>query len=221
VPAEAGHDAVGGPGVLDLAIVRLPGWYGAPAGLAITPSSPAPSKRRTSRRAAPVLRHRREVDRRRGAREQRARAGPAARRCGRSRRSSSPAASRSKATNEAGDCLAASRATRDAAGCRRSWSASKSSPPGPGDHDLAVEHAARRAAAPAARSSQLGEVAVERLEVAALDVDVAAVAEDERAEAVPLRLVDPAVAVGRQVSGVSFASIGSIGGAIARSAAAP
>src|SRR3954451_8105770 len=41
----------------------------------------------------------------------------------------------------------------------------------------------------------LGEVAVHRLAVAALEVDVVAVAEHDRAEAVPLRLEAPAVAV--------------------------
>ena len=46
------------------------------------------------------------------------------------------------------------------------------------------------------RIEQLGEVAVERLLVAALDEDLVAVAEDERAEAVPLGLEDPAVAFG-------------------------
>ena len=44
---------------------------------------------------------------------------------------------------------------------------------------------------------QLGEVAVERPQIAALDVHLAAAAKDDRAEAVPLRLVQEAVA-GRQ-----------------------
>src|SRR5207237_1313534 len=47
--------------------------------------------------------------------------------CGRARRSRSPSAKRSKATKEAG-VDAASLATLDAAGCRRSWRRSKSSP---------------------------------------------------------------------------------------------
>ena len=43
------------------------------------------------------------------------------------------------------------------------------------------------------RRRQLREVAVERLEVAALDVGLVAVAEDDRAEAVPFGLEQPAV----------------------------
>ena len=56
----------------------------------------------------------------------------------------------------------------------------------------------------AARSGvgELREVAVERLEVARLDVDLVAVAEDERPEAVPLRLEQPAVALGQAVDGL-------------------
>src|SRR5439155_821669 len=50
--------------------------------------------------------------------------------CGRARRSASPSARRSKATKEAG-VSAASFATREAAGCRRICSASKSSPRSP------------------------------------------------------------------------------------------
>ena len=63
------------------------------------------------------------------------------------------------------------------------------------------------------RVVQLGEVAVERPQVAALDVDLVAAAEDDGAEAVPLRLVEQAVAR-RAVASASLASIGSIGGAI-------
>jgi hypothetical protein len=67
-----------------------------------------------------------------------------------------------------------------------------------GDHELAVEHAARRQLR-AERLAQLGEVAVERLLVAALEQQLVAVAEHEHAEAVPLRLEDPARAVGQRV----------------------
>ncbi len=56
------------------------------------------------------------------------------------------------------------------------------------DDDLAVEHAARGQRR-AQRGLELGEVATERLLVAALDVDVVAGLEHERAEAVPLGLV--------------------------------
>ena len=54
-----------------------------------------------------------------------------------------------------------------------------------GDHDLAIEHAALRQLC-AQRLEQLGKVAVQRLFVAALDQDFVAVAEDERAKAIPL-----------------------------------
>ena len=67
-----------------------------------------------------------------------------------------------------------------------------------GDHDLAVEHAALGQLRPE-RLEQLGEVTVERLFVAALDEDLVAVAEDERAKAVPLGLEDPAFAGGQLV----------------------
>jgi hypothetical protein len=46
----------------------------------------------------------------------------------------------------------------------------------------------------AQRVEQLGKVAVKRLLVAALDQDLAAVAKDQRAKAVPLGLEDPALA---------------------------
>ncbi len=62
------------------------------------------------------------------------------------------------------------------------------------DHDLAVEHAALGQAR-AQRDLELGEVAAERLEVAALDVDLIAGFPDQRAESVPLGLVQPRVAL--------------------------
>ena len=74
-------------------------------------------------------------------------------------------------------------------------------PVGPRDHDLAVEDAAfgeRRAE----RLTELGEVAVERLEVPRLGEHLVAVAEDDRPEAVPLRLVQPALAVGQRAGGL-------------------
>ena len=62
-------------------------------------------------------------------------------------------------------------------------------------HDLAVEHVA------AVRELELGEVARERAPVARLQVHVAAVHERDRAEAVPLRLVAPAVPAGKRLRG--------------------
>ena len=72
-------------------------------------------------------------------------------------------------------------------------------PVGSRDHDLAVEDAAFRERR-AERVAQLGEVAIERLQVARLGEHLVAVAEDDRPEPVPLRLVQPALAVG-QASG--------------------
>src|SRR5687768_7790386 len=66
---------------------------------------------------------------------------------------------------------------------------------GIGDDHLPVEHEPRvRPTHRPQRLLQLGEVSVQRLEVAGLDVHLVTVAEDERAEAVPFRLVDPAIA---------------------------
>ena len=59
-----------------------------------------------------------------------------------------------------------------------------------GDDDLAVEDAALGELG-AERVEEVGEVAIEWLGVAALEVDVVAVAEDESAEAVPLGLEAP------------------------------
>src|SRR5262249_47619791 len=53
VPAESRHHAVGGALVLTLTIVRSPARYGASRRLAMTPSSPAPSKRWNQSSATP------------------------------------------------------------------------------------------------------------------------------------------------------------------------
>ncbi len=66
-----------------------------------------------------------------------------------------------------------------------------------GDHDLAVHHAALGQPLQQ-RLVQLREITVQRLEVAALNVEVGGAAKDDRAEAVPLGLEEK-VAVGRQV----------------------
>ena len=58
-----------------------------------------------------------------------------------------------------------------------------------GDHDLAVDHGARREVAPDGLH-HLGEVAGHRPLLAAADLDLVAVAEHDRAEAVPLGLVE-------------------------------
>ena len=81
-----------------------------------------------------------------------------------------------------------------------------------GDHDLAV-HDAALGQPLEQRLVQLREVAVERLRVAALDVEVgAAAAEDDRAEAIPLGLEEEVARSGRVSA--SLASMGSIGGAM-------
>ena len=70
--------------------------------------------------------------------------------------------------------------------------------PVPGDDDLAVEDAPLRERRPE-RLGELREVAIERLQVARLRVDLVAVAEDDRPEPVPFGLEQPAVAVGQAV----------------------
>ena len=162
---------------------RSPGRYGASWRLAITPSacwsqgcassgSSVEGVRSTGLSTTAVRRSRRSA-------------------CGSSKRTSSSRASRSKAMNRVG-VFSASIAIRDAAGWIRWPSASKSwRAVGVEEDDLAVEHVA------ALGERELGEVARQRAAVARLQVDLAAVDEGDRAEAVPLRLVDPAVA-GRQ-----------------------
>src|SRR5437667_261599 len=59
------------------------------------------------------------------------------------------------------------------------------------DDDLTVEDAPVRQGGPE-RGSQLREVAIQWLEVAGLRVDLVAVTEDQRPEAVPFRLEEPA-----------------------------
>src|ERR1051325_3598373 len=61
------------------------------------------------------------------------------------------------------------------------------------DYDLAIEHAALRQLL-GQDLDELGEVAIERLLVAALNEDLAVILEDECAEAVPLGLEDPLLA---------------------------
>ena len=56
-----------------------------------------------------------------------------------------------------------------------------------GDHDLPVDHTVSRQSLQQ-RVVQLGEIAVERAEVAALDEEVGRAAKDDGAEPVPFRL---------------------------------
>ena len=115
---------------LILYMARLPGWYGADSGLAITPSRPAPSKR-CSQSCATARSRVTGVRCTGGAMLASSRSSRMRRSdCGSSIVERPPAASRSKATKDAGvDC--ASLATREAAGCSRCCSASKSRPLSP------------------------------------------------------------------------------------------
>ena len=172
-----------------LIIARLPGWYVPPAGFAITPSSPAPSNRDSHSAATfGVARHR--------ASDESAAATPAsscssrARRslCAMPRRSCPSAARRSNATNAAGVSFGKLRDARR----RRMEPQLKGvevEAPWRRDHDLAVDDAAVRAGGRANIVVELGKVPVERPQVAALNEDVAAAAEDDGAKPVPLRLV--------------------------------
>src|SRR4026209_1733425 len=67
-----------------------------------------------------------------------------------------------------------------------------------GDDDLAVQDAALRDRRPE-RRFELREVSIEGLQVARLDVDLVAVSDYECPEPVPLRLEEPALALGQRV----------------------
>ena len=97
--------------------------------------------------------------------------------CGTVRRSSSPSASRSQATNDAG-VSAASIRTRDAAGWIRSSSASKASA-ALGAITTSPSSTQRSGKLGLERLGELGEVAVERLEVPALGEHLVPVTEDD------------------------------------------
>jgi len=60
------------------------------------------------------------------------------------------------------------------------------------DDDLSIDDVAAFG-----QAAELGEVTRERLAVARLQLDLVTVHEDDRAEAVPLRLIRPAVALGQ------------------------
>ena len=160
VPAETGDHAVGRSRVLDLehgALARLVGQVRRLGDHAVETGA----LERFSHSAAvrSLAGHGCQVERRARTSAAGARGSgvpPAAPPSGRGR----PAASRSNATNDAG-VSSASIATRDAAGCSRICSASKSSPRGGRDHDLAVDHApsGSRRAAPRAAPGSSGRAA--------------------------------------------------------------
>ena len=201
VPPEPGHDAVGGALVLDLEHRPLARQVGAVEPLGDDAvEARRPRSGRTSRRPAP--RSRVAGVRWTGGVAPPRTASSRARRSpwGTSRRSSSPSASRSQATNDAGDSAASIR-TRDSAGWIRSSSASNSSAP---SRAITTSPSSTQRSGSWALSGlgELGEVAVEGLEVPALRVDLVAVAEDEGPEPVPLGLEQPAVAVGQGAAGL-------------------
>ena len=181
---------------LTLIIARLPGWYGAVLRLgdhAVEAGALEP--RQPLRRQVAVARHRRQMDWRLHVRQQalqplatlalrRRRAGPRRRRRAHRRRRTTPASP------------AASFATRDAAGCSRNCSASKSSPCGVA-MTISPSSDAVRPGAAKQRVVQVGKVAIERPQIAALDEHVVAAAKDDGAKAVPLRLVEEPVAGGK------------------------
>ena len=193
VPAEAGDHAVRGARVLHLhhrALARLVRRALVLGHHAVEPGALEAVEPLGRDRALAAAG--REVDAAAGARQRSLQPLPALGLRHATRRSSPSSASRSNATNDAG-ISAASFFTRDAAGAAAS-----------------AERRSRARAAPAITISpsttqrsgrlacknglELGEVAVERLQVAALDVQPVVVAEHDRAEAVPLRLEQPAVA---------------------------
>jgi hypothetical protein len=77
-----------------------------------------------------------------------------------------------------------------------------------GDDNLTIEHASLRKRRPQ-RLNHLGEITVQRLLVAALDQDLVAIAEDQGAKTIPLRLENPASHLGQFAVPVWPASAGS------------
>ena len=197
---------------LTLIIARLPGWYVPSAGFAITPSRPAPSKRsQPLGRDRAIARHRREVDRRRRRRRAAARAGP--RRSllrrdtqiaavdgeqieadERRRRLLRPAWRRARPPDAA---AAAARRSRARAACAITISPSMTQPAGSRSRNSVV---------------QLGKVAIERPQIAALDEDVGRRCGRRSRGSRPTSARRESRRRWAAAS-ASFASIGSIGGA--------
>ena len=191
VPAEARHHAVGGARVLHLdhrALARLVGRALVLGDDAVEPGALEAVEPLEGQR--PLAAAGREVDAARPRRRAPAPAARGARPAAGSAGRASPSASRSKATNDAGRLgrqLAHPRRRRVQAHLQRV----EVEPALADDHDLAVDHAALGQAL-AQERLELGEIAAERLQVAALDVELVAVAKHDGAEAVPLRLEQPA-----------------------------
>ena len=183
---------------LILSIVRAFCWYGASSGLATTPSSPAPSNsRRTTARPRRVGGRAGQVARAGPARPAPPRARRGARRTAgrRTTRRRAPAGRRRR-SRPASSRPACRPAT--SAGWIRSWSTSNSS-------RSPLEPATKSSPSSTQRSGScsrigrdhLGEVAGQRLGVAAGQLDLVAVLEHDAAEAVPLGLEATARRLGR------------------------
>ena len=160
--------------------------------MATTPSRPAPSNVSNQRCAVSASRVMRgDVDRRLDAGERRLEPRPPL------ARTASPAATRRRGPagrrrrSDAGVC-SASRLTRDSAGWIRCSSVLEVQPVAARDDDLAVDDALLRQVR-LDRRDDLGEVPGQRALVAAAQLDLVAVPEDDAAEAVPLGLVVDAV----------------------------
>jgi hypothetical protein len=172
---------------LIFSIARLPGWYGASSGLAMTPSRPAPSNSRSHGRSdGAVAGDRRQVERRPRSRQHRLEGGAALllRRVDQAR-----AAGREHVEGDEGG----RRRQRELPDSRFGrvqalLQGVEVEAIGADDDDLAVDD--RSVGQQLDEGvAQFGEIAIERAQVAALDRDLAgARAKDEGAKAVPLRL---------------------------------
>ena len=187
VHAEPGHDAFARALVLHLQHrARAPGAYGSPSGLATTPSKPAPSKwsNHCSARSRLVVAGVRKSG---GfaSREQPFEAGaPIAQRLVEHRLvAEREQVERDVRRRDLLRELLHARRGRVLAELERV----EVEPVRRRDHELAVEHDLGGQLFEQ-RLAQLGEVAQQRLLVAALEIEVVAVAEQDAAEAVPLRL---------------------------------
>ena len=190
MPAEAGDDAVRGSGVLDLGPaplarhirVREPFGHNAVQARALETVEPVGGDRRVARR-------RRQVDRRRGVAQRNL-----------EQLAAFPLRSGAQVPvvegeqipgHVAGGGLGREQLHPRGRRVNPQQQRVEVEPIGARDDDLAVEDAASRQIRSQGRR-QLREVAVQRLEVAALDEHLVAVSEDESPEAVPFGLVLPA-----------------------------
>ena len=207
VRAEPGDDAVGGALVLDLQpSCARPRRYGAVERLGDRRRrAPRPRSARTS--SAAVAGRRSPASGGRAASRRRSAASSRGPPLGERLRPQVVVALGEQVEGDERDGVSsASIFTRDSAGWMRSESRSKSSPSSVA-MTISPSSTHRSGSAASSGSTQLGEVAGQRLLVAAAELDVVAVAEHDAAEAVPLRLVEQT----SPVVGRSRASLASIG----------